>query len=325
MRHLKGGRKLGRSSDERQALMRSLAIAMLKHEQIRTTLPKARELRRFVEPFVTRARTDSVANRRLIFSRLRDQEAVANLFRVYGPRYRNRPGGYTRVIKIGFRNGDSAPMALIQFINEDDAVDAGSRPVAVETEKKEATSTRKKDAQAAAAGEVVEAAAGESAVAEAPPTATVAEAAGVEDAADAATEESAAAAGEGDRAARKAEAVGVEDAAAAATEESAAAAGEGDRAARKAEAVGVEDAAAAATEESAAPAGEGDRAARKKEAMSDIEARGVEDRALDKNDPLIAAIYSDQADSDEDAKVESTEEAVPLDADANPADEDRKK
>ena len=154
MRHLKGGRKLGRTADARQALMRSLAIAILKHEQIRTTLPKAKELRRFVEPFVTRARTDSVANRRLVFSRLRDQEIVDMLFRVYGPRYRHRPGGYTRVTRIGFRNGDSAPMALIQFVDQDDAIDATAKAVAVESKKKPPASGGEKTVvEAAVVGE----------------------------------------------------------------------------------------------------------------------------------------------------------------------------
>ena len=303
MRHLKGGRKLGRTADARQALMRSLAIAILKHEQIRTTLPKAKELRRFVEPFVTRARTDSVANRRLVFSRLRDQEVVDMLFRVYGPRYRHRPGGYTRVTKIGFRNGDSAPMALIQFVDRDDAIDATSKPVVVDTDKKQPASDRERVAiEAAAVSESVEAEAPEAEIAVG--ETVEAEVAGAE-----------AAAGE----AAEAEAVESEPAA----PESA----EAEVSAEAAEAEGgkAEAAAGAVIEESATPANESDKAAAKEEAMSALEARGVDDSALDKNDPLMSAMYSDDAGSGADSKVESTEGAAASDAEGNPSDKDREK
>jgi len=117
MRHQKSGRKLNRNSSHRQAMFRNMAASLFKHELIRTTLPKAKELRRVAEPLVTLAKTDSVANRRLAFSRLRDKVAVGKLFVEIGPRMRERPGGYIRLLKCGFRTGDSAPMAYVELMD----------------------------------------------------------------------------------------------------------------------------------------------------------------------------------------------------------------
>ena len=118
MRHKKSGRKLGRTSSHRKAMFRNMAASMLKHETIRTTLPKAKELRRVVEPLITLAKEDSVANRRLAFNRLRDKEVVGKLFTDLGPRFKDRPGGYLRILKIGYRAGDSAPMAIVQLLDQ---------------------------------------------------------------------------------------------------------------------------------------------------------------------------------------------------------------
>jgi len=115
MRHRKSGRRLGRNSSHRKALFRNMATSMLKHETIRTTLPKAKELRRVVEPLITLAKEDSVANRRLAFDRLRDKEVVGKLFSDLGPRFKNRPGGYLRILKTGPRPGDAAPMAIVML------------------------------------------------------------------------------------------------------------------------------------------------------------------------------------------------------------------
>ncbi|MDA8420349.1 MAG: 50S ribosomal protein L17 [Pseudomonadota bacterium] len=117
MRHHKSGRKLNRTSSHREALFKNMAASLFRHEQIRTTLPKAKELRRVAEPLITLAKTSSVANRRLAFARLRDREAVTKLFDVLGVRYRTRPGGYLRILKFGYRTGDSAPMALVQLVD----------------------------------------------------------------------------------------------------------------------------------------------------------------------------------------------------------------
>lgn len=117
MRHRLSGRHLGRTSAHRAALYRNLANALIKHECIKTTLPKAKELRRFVEPLITIAKTDNVANRRLAFSRLRDDAAVAKLFTQIGTQSAKRPGGYTRILKCGFRRGDKAPMAYIMLVD----------------------------------------------------------------------------------------------------------------------------------------------------------------------------------------------------------------
>jgi len=117
MRHRKSGRKLNRTSSHREAMFRNMAASLFKHELIRTTLPKAKELRRVAEPLITMAKTDGVANRRLAFARLRDDVAVGKLFVELGPRYRERPGGYLRVLKCGFRVGDNAPMAYVELVD----------------------------------------------------------------------------------------------------------------------------------------------------------------------------------------------------------------
>lgn len=118
MRHAKSGRKLNRNSSHRKAMYKNMATSFLNHEAIKTTLPKAKELRRVVEPLITMAGDDSVANRRLAFSRLRDKEAVGKLFTELGPRFKERPGGYTRILKCGFRPGDKAPMAIIELVEK---------------------------------------------------------------------------------------------------------------------------------------------------------------------------------------------------------------
>ena len=118
MRHRKSGRRLGRNSSHRKAMFRNMASSMVKHETIRTTVPKAKELRRVVEPLITLAKEDSVANRRLAFDRLRDKEAVGKLFSELGPRFRDRPGGYLRILKMGPRPGDAAPMAIIMLTEQ---------------------------------------------------------------------------------------------------------------------------------------------------------------------------------------------------------------
>lgn len=117
MRHRKIGRKLGRNSSHRAALFKNMSAALVREELIRTTLPKAKELRRVLEPLITRAKSDSVANRRIVFSRLRDKDAVSKLFGELGPRYATRPGGYLRILKCGFRPGDAAPMAYVELID----------------------------------------------------------------------------------------------------------------------------------------------------------------------------------------------------------------
>ncbi len=122
MRHAKSGRKLNRNSSHRKAMYKNMATSFLNHEAIKTTLPKAKELRRVVEPLITLAGNDSVANRRLAFSRLRDKEAVGRLFTEIGPRFKERPGGYTRILKCGFRPGDKAPMAIIELVEKTEAV-----------------------------------------------------------------------------------------------------------------------------------------------------------------------------------------------------------
>lgn len=117
MRHQKSGRKFNRTSAHREAMFKNMAASLFKHELIKTTLPKAKELRRVAEPLITLAKVDSVANRRLAFARLRDKEAVGNLFTVLGPRYATRPGGYLRLLKCGFRAGDNAPMAYVELVD----------------------------------------------------------------------------------------------------------------------------------------------------------------------------------------------------------------
>jgi large subunit ribosomal protein L17 len=117
MRHLKSGRKFNRNSSHRKAMFSNMAASLFKHELIRTTLPKAKELRRVAEPLITLAKADGVANRRLAFARLRDKEAVGKLFVELGPRYQARPGGYLRILKCGFRDGDNAPMAFVELVD----------------------------------------------------------------------------------------------------------------------------------------------------------------------------------------------------------------
>ena len=116
MRHRKIGRQLGRNSSHRKAMFRNMACSLFQHEVIKTTLPKAKELKRVAEPLITLAKTDSVANRRLVFARTGSKETVGKLFGELGPRYTERPGGYTRILKCGFRAGDTAPMAFIELV-----------------------------------------------------------------------------------------------------------------------------------------------------------------------------------------------------------------
>jgi len=117
MRHRQSGRQLNRNSSHRKAMFRNMATSLVEHELIKTTLPKAKELRRVAEPLITLAKTDSVANRRLAFDRLRDKAAVGKLFTELGPRYQERPGGYIRIMKCGFRTGDKAPMAYVELVD----------------------------------------------------------------------------------------------------------------------------------------------------------------------------------------------------------------
>lgn len=125
MRHRKSGRKFSRTSAHRKAMFRNMTASLVEHELIKTTLPKAKELRRVAEPLITLSKNDSVANRRLAFSRLRDDAAVAKLFNELGPRYNERPGGYLRILKCGFRAGDNAPMAFVELVG---------RPLDIEAE-----------------------------------------------------------------------------------------------------------------------------------------------------------------------------------------------
>ena len=117
MRHLKSGRKLNRNSSHRKAMFRNMATSLFEHEIIKTTVPKAKELRRVAEPLITLAKEDSVAHRRKAFDRLRDRDAVTKLFNELGPRYAARPGGYLRILKCGFRSGDNAPMAYVELVD----------------------------------------------------------------------------------------------------------------------------------------------------------------------------------------------------------------
>ena len=117
MRHLKSGRKLNRNSPHRKAMFKNMASSLFTHELIKTTLPKAKELRRVAEPLITMAKSDSVARRRIAFARLRDKDAVSKLFNELGPRYKDRPGGYLRILKCGYRAGDSAPMAYVELVD----------------------------------------------------------------------------------------------------------------------------------------------------------------------------------------------------------------
>lgn len=124
MRHRHSGRKLNRNSAHRKAMFRNMTASLVEHEVIKTTVAKAKELRSVAEPLITLAKTDSVANRRLAFSRLRSKEAVGKLFTDLGPRYQSRPGGYIRILKCGVRAGDKAPMAYVELVDRPEAVDA---------------------------------------------------------------------------------------------------------------------------------------------------------------------------------------------------------
>ncbi|HRK78514.1 MAG TPA: 50S ribosomal protein L17 [Thiobacillus sp.] len=121
MRHRQSNRKLNRTTSHRLAMFRNMSVSLLKHEVIKTTLPKAKELRRFVEPLITLGKEPSLANHRLAFDRLRDRDMVVKLFGELGPRYKTRPGGYLRILKYGFRNGDNAPMALVELVDRPDS------------------------------------------------------------------------------------------------------------------------------------------------------------------------------------------------------------
>ncbi|MBW8757121.1 MAG: 50S ribosomal protein L17 [Burkholderiales bacterium] len=124
MRHRHGLRKLNRTTSHRQAMFKNMAVSLLRHEAIKTTLPKAKELRRVVEPLITLAKEPTLANRRLAFDRLRDREIVTKLFDVLGPLFKARPGGYTRILKMGFRNGDNAPMAFVELVERSHSEEA---------------------------------------------------------------------------------------------------------------------------------------------------------------------------------------------------------
>ena len=124
MRHGHGLRKLNRTSSHRKAMFQNMMNSLIEHEAIKTTVPKAKELRRLIEPMITLAKVDSVANRRLAFDRLRDRDSVTKLFNVLGPRFAARPGGYTRILKMGFRVGDNAPMAFMEMVERTEEVAA---------------------------------------------------------------------------------------------------------------------------------------------------------------------------------------------------------
>ena len=126
MRHRKSGRQLNRNSSHRKAMFKNMANSLFLHETIRTTLPKAKELRRVVEPLITKAKIDSIANRRNAFAKLRDDAMVAKLFTELGPFYKDRPGGYIRILKAGFRTGDKAPMAIVQLVDFDSSANAAT-------------------------------------------------------------------------------------------------------------------------------------------------------------------------------------------------------
>lgn len=147
MRHHKSGRKLNRTSSHREAMFRNMAVSLLRHEQLVTTLPKAKELRRVAEPLITLAKTASLANRRLAYSRLRDRDMVGKLFDDLGVRFKDRPGGYLRILKTGYRRGDAAPMALVQLTEQRAAEAAVTEPAgaasATEGEAKPAKKAKK--------------------------------------------------------------------------------------------------------------------------------------------------------------------------------------
>lgn len=182
MRHRKSGRQLNRNSSHRKAMFSNMAASLIESEVIKTTLPKAKELRRVVEPLITLAKEDSVANRRLAFSRTRSKAAVGKLFAEFGPRYQNRPGGYTRILKCGFRAGDAAPMAYIELVDrpmvdaelEEDFANAQAlpaEPVETETAATETAAAEAVETEAAATEEAASAEAAEEAQPEASETA----------------------------------------------------------------------------------------------------------------------------------------------------------
>lgn len=131
MRHKVAGRRLGRTTSHRKAAMQNMTVSLIQHELIRTTLPKAKELRRVAEPLITRAKEDNLANRRIVFSRLRDRDATQKLFNELGPRYQARPGGYLRILRCGFRPGDSAPMAYVELVDRGASAVAGAEDSAL--------------------------------------------------------------------------------------------------------------------------------------------------------------------------------------------------
>jgi large subunit ribosomal protein L17 len=130
MRHRHGLRKLNRTSSHRLAMLRNMTVSLLRHEAIKTTLPKAKELRKVVEPLITMGKNDTLANKRLAFARLRDREIVQKLFAEIGPRYNARPGGYIRILKMGFRVGDNAPMAFVELVDRPEVSSADEAPTA---------------------------------------------------------------------------------------------------------------------------------------------------------------------------------------------------
>ncbi len=152
MRHRKSGRKLNRTSSHRQAMFRNMAVSLLRHEQIETTLPKAKELRRVAEPLITLAKTASIANRRLAYARLRDRAVVGKLFDDLGARFKDRPGGYVRILKMGYRHGDAAPRAIVQLVERAAAVEAGgeagTKGTSESTSKRAKKAVSKKEAKA---------------------------------------------------------------------------------------------------------------------------------------------------------------------------------
>jgi large subunit ribosomal protein L17 len=154
MRHHLSGRQLSRNSPHRHAMLRNMSVSLLRHETIKTTLPKAKELRRVVEPLITLAKIDGDANRRLAFARLRDAEVVEKLFEDLGPRFKSRPGGYTRILRMLPRAGDNAPMALMQLVDGPAAKVAGEEPAAA---KKKASRKKKAASSEGAEGAAAEA------------------------------------------------------------------------------------------------------------------------------------------------------------------------
>jgi large subunit ribosomal protein L17 len=156
MRHQKSGRRLGRNSPHRRAMFRNMAASLLRHETIETTLPKAKELRRVVEPLITLAKEDGVHRRRLAFSRLRDDVAVGRLFSELGPRFKARPGGYLRILKTGFRPGDSAPMALVQLLDRPEAVAEAKAKADKDMESAKASAKKKTAKKASKKAETAE-------------------------------------------------------------------------------------------------------------------------------------------------------------------------